>query len=106
MGGSSSRSQNRGQTGEINQSGGFHVLEIHAPTVGGTLVMIVVLLLIAAGLFWCVRRMQQNSQAAALRNAHHYVAPHQLQQQPPTGWLPRIRNSLALPPSYKIPEGV
>ena len=106
MGGSSSRSQTQGQTGEINQSGGFHVLEIHAPTVGGTLVMIVLLLLVAAAFFWCIRKMQRNSQAAALRYAHNSMAPHQLQQQPPTGWLPRIRNSLALPPSYKIPEGV
>ena len=103
MGGSSSRNGNTGQTGEINQSGGFHVIEIHAPTVGGTVIMIIVLLLIAGGLFWCARRMHKNYQAAAIRQQQ--ALPYALQQQP-TGWLPRMRQSLALPPTYKIPEGV
>ena len=101
MCGSKAKALPRGTTGEINQSSGFHIVEIHAPTVGGTVVMIVVLLLIAGGIFWCIRRMQQNYQAAALCQAQAYP----LQQQQ-SGWLPRMRQSLALPPNYKIPDGV
>ena len=57
-----------------NESGGFHVLEIHAPTVGMGLIFVIVVALAAVTFIACYRRFKRRVSRAAHHNrgANHF----------------------------------
>ena len=106
MGGSQSTRASDSNVGEINQSGGFHILEIHAPSIGGTLVVLLIIAAIAAAAYTCYRRLQKR--AWSNFQAHHQVAYHAAPQgrwgslKP---WKTQTQQALAYP-TLPMPEGV
>ena len=96
MGSSSSKTQDNSdrseRAGEINNSSGFHLLELHLGTLKGVLALFLFALALAAGIYWC-RRVYRRRQT----RAHRYG-----RQQP---WNPAVaqRPMYELAPYFRPP---
>jgi len=70
MGGSTSKPDNRKQIVqdylENREDGGFHLFEVHAPTMAGGLIIFFVILAIAAAIAYYIRRQKKRQRAKSL----------------------------------------
>ena len=101
MGGSSSKNEfSDNEGGEISNSSGFHVFEIHLPTAGKGLVVLIIISICAYLLYKWRKRCTRGSQTA-LPNQHSFamsqLAPYLMLQpfQPFPAFQPVSLNPLA-----------
>lgn len=83
MGGSSSRNQEVKQATEVDNSSGFHVIELHFPSTGGGLLFLFLIVLVAALIFCCCYFSRNNARGVNPTYLYPPPNPYPFFQPPP-----------------------
>ena len=115
------------KVGEINNSSGFHILELHAPSIGTTLGSILIVVVIAVACCYCFQRTKKKIAKRLLPYVHNPLPTQQLAYHVPQSTIvPSAPPASAFPyapsappasqfpaltyipsaPKYPIPEGL
>ena len=91
---------------EVDNSSGFHILEIHAPSVGMSFMVIILLLILGTAFYFCLRRYRHRLRRHRQRHLHLQQQLGEYQMTPVHHQLPTITSTrplqLPAPPSTRV----